>query len=363
VGATMVAVVSDLRSPPPGSDVLALAEKARRASLTKANLEKLVAALQRQVAEKDALLAALTGLGDERPVRAIEAVPAKQGTLPQAAYISLLSDAHLDERVRPAEVRHLNEFTPEIAHERMQQFWQKNLTMLHTARKTWDVRTYVQWLGGDLQTGWIHDELVSENYLSPFEAAEFVYDEVEAGLKFLLDRSDCERIVVVTSNGNHGRNTDKMWASGSWRNSYEYHIYKFLLKRFADTPRIEFQLGQGYENHLTVHGLRIRFHHGDEVKYKGGVGGIYPALYRRINEVNSGPDKADLDCLGHHHRLGFGPRAFTNGSVIGFNHYAATKGFAPEEPQQASFVVDAVRQIPVAMWPILVNEPRRASRK
>jgi hypothetical protein len=354
---------SDLRSPPPGAGLLEAHEKARKASLTKANLERLVVELQRKLSEKDALLDALSGLSEERTVAPIEALAGKQSPLPQATYVSLLSDAHLDERVRPVEVRNLNEFTPEIAHERMQQFWQKNLTMLQAMRKTWDIRTYVQWLGGDLQTGWIHDELVSENYLSPLEAAEFVYDEVEAGLKFLLDQSDCERIVVVTSNGNHGRNTDKMWASGSWRNSYEFHIYKFLRKRFAEDTRIEFQLGQGYENHLTVHGLRIRFHHGDEVKYKGGVGGIYPALYRRINEVNAGPDKADLDCFGHHHRLGFAPRAFGNGSVIGYNHYAATKGFAPEEPQQASFVVDSVRKIPVAMWPILVKEPRRGSRK
>lgn len=354
---------SDLRSPPPGSGLLETTEKLRRASLSKANLEKVVVELQHRLAEKSALLEALTGLAEERTVAPIEAAPRKQGALPEGTYVSLLSDAHLDERVRPVEVRGINEYKPEIAHERMQQFWQKNLLMLQAARKTWEVRTYIQWLGGDLQTGWIHDELISENYLSPFEAAEFVYDEVEAGLKFLLDHSDCERIVVATSNGNHGRNTDKMWASGAWRNSYEFHIYKFLSKRFADSSRIQFQLGQGYENHLTVHGLRIRFHHGDEVKSRGGVGGIYPALYRRVNEVNSGPDKADLDCFGHHHRLGFAPRAFGNGSVIGYNHYAATKGFAPEEPQQASFVVDSVRQIPAAMWPILVKEPRRGARK
>lgn len=346
--------MSDLRSPPPGSGLLAAHERARRAELTKSNLERLVGELQEQLRERDNLLAAAAGALEPREVASI--VPlGKPGTLPPAAYVMLASDWHLGERVRPEEVRGLNEYNPEIAQERAERFWKANLTMLRTARAAWDVRQVVLWLGGDFITNWIHEELVSENWLSPTEETRLGYDTLSRGLEFVLAEYDCERVVVVTSSGNHGRTTVKKHSAGAFRTSYEFLCYQLLEQRFQG--RVEFQLGYGYENHLTVMGVPFTFHHGDEVQFNGGVGGIYPALYRRMHRTDAG--RAAHHCYGHHHTLSFAPRATGNGSLIGPNSYGLSKGFAPEEPQQASFVVDGKRKVVGGMWPILVREARR----
>lgn len=345
--------MSDLRSPPPGNAALLAAhEKARRASLTKANLEKLTAALQKRVAEQDELLAAATGALE--PIEVSPIVPAaRSGTHPEAAYVMLASDWHPGAIVRSKEVEGRNEFNIDIANARAERFWQSNLKLLQVHRASWNVNQVVLWLGGDLMENWLHEESSTSTSMSPTQETKWMYTELSRGLQFMLDHFDCERIVVVTSNGNHGRNTKRKWATGAFLTSYEFLVYELLQMRFGD--RIEFQLGYGYENHYTIHGLRICFHHGDEVQYNGGVGGIYPALYRRINATQN----ADLHCFGHHHQLGFAPRAIGNGSLVGLTAYAATKGFTPEPPQQASFIVDAKYHVPSGMNPVFVQEPRR----
>lgn len=352
---------NDLRSPPPGAGLLAAHERLRQANLGKAHLEKLVTALQQRNGELESLLSAAVATREPRTLDPIVALK-KTTVLPEATYVMLASDWHMGERVRSSEVRGLNEYNPDIAQERAEQFWRRNLTMLQAARSAWDVNQCVVWLGGDFMTNYLHDENVSENFLSPTEEMKLVYDALSRGLEYVLSHYECERVIVVTSSGNHGRNTKKKHAAGSFRTSYEFLVYQLLEERFQG--RVEFQLGYGYENHLTLYGnYRIRFHHGDEVQYQGGVGGIYPALYRRIHRTNSGGDAASLDCFGHHHTLGFAPGAAGNGSLIGPNAYGLAKGFPPEVPQQASFIVDSKYLVQSAMSPILVKEPRRVGRK
>jgi hypothetical protein len=352
--------MSDLKSPPPGNALLAAHERARRASLTKANLEKLVRGQQLRIGELEELLAAAAGALEPRELAAI-GDPQQPGVLPIATYIALASDWHLGERVRSVEVNGLNEYNPDIACQRAERFWQANLTMLNISRAAWDIRQIVVWLGGDFMTNWIHEELVSENFLSPTEETKLVYDVLSSGLEFILARYDCERVVVLTSSGNHGRNTHKKHAAGSFRTSYEFLVYQLLEERFKG--RVEFQLGYGYENHYTVHGMDFSFHHGDKVRSQGGVGGIYPALYRRIHRTGAGAGGTPRHhCYGHHHTESFAPLATGNGSLIGPSPFSVGEGFTSEPPQQASLVVDAKRKAIGAMWPIFVKEPRRGRR-
>lgn len=347
----------DKLSAPPPPDSAAAIEQARQArrrfALTKHSLEVALRLAEERADTAEKQLEAALGLAElpePKPIRPLR----KAGGVPEAAYVMLASDWHVGERVRPEMVGGINEYTPEIAQERAEKYFRSNLKMLQAARSAWDIKQLVFWLGGDFITGWIHEELVYENHLSPQEEMLLAYEVLLRGIKHILAEYDVERILIPTSNGNHGRATERKHTS-DFRTSYEFLMYRMLAKALADEPRVEVKLGQGYENHVDLYGFRIAFHHGDEVTYNGGVGGIYPALYRRIHRVGAGSFTRDLDVIGHHHQLGYAPAGFSNGSLIGYNAYAAAKGFRPEPPQQGSFVIDARYKRPSNMNPIFVE--------
>jgi hypothetical protein len=283
----------------------------------------------------------------------------KKHTLPEATYFMLASDWHVGERVRPNEIGGRNEYKPEIATARAEQYFKSNLLMMNAARSAWSIDTAVLWIGGDLCTGYIHEEFVAENFLSPLEEMALAFDLMERGIKYLLNHGDLARLVVVTSNGNHGRTTKKVHAAGGFRNSYEFAMYKQLAKRFENEPRVTFQLGEGYYNDLRVYGEVIRFSHGDGVKFGGGVGGISVPFNRRIGREAQSVGRILLYCHGHFHTYDPGRRRVGNGSLIGFNSYADRNGFEFEEPMQASFVVDSRHKVVSNLNPILLVKRKK----
>lgn len=349
-----------LRGVPP-SALTSAHEAAWRARRDRATLAQLVEHLQRRNRELETHIETVLGTVEALTTPIEPLAPGRSsGKLPRATQIALASDWHPGEKVKPAEVGGCNEFNPTIFNERADEFFRNLLKVLKLNRAGWDIRQLLLWLGGDMMSGWIHEEYLAESYLSPTEEVYEVLEALIRGLKFVLAEYDVERIIVPTSNGNHGRITEKKWTAGAWRTSYEFLLYRLLARQFADEPRIRFQLGVGYENHVELYeGWKISFHHGDEIRYQGGVGGIAPALYRRINRTNSGALAVQHHCFGHHHQIGYWPGATGNGSLIGATPYGVSKGFAPEQPMQASFVVDEKHRVPSAMTPIFCKEPRR----
>lgn len=281
------------------------------------------------------------------------------GPRPEATYFALASDWHVGERVRPSEVGWRNTYTPEIAAARAEQFFKSNLIMLSAARSAWAIPTFVLWLGGDLCTGLIHEEYKTENYLTPLEEMSLAYDLIERGIRLLLATSDCKEILVVTSNGNHGRTTIKMHAAGAFRHSYEFALYQQIARRFADETRVKFQIGEGYYNDLRVYGQIVRFSHGDGVKFSGGVGGVSVPFNRRIGREAQSAGSVLLYPHGHFHTFDPAARRLGNGSLIGWNSYAERYGFEFEAPQQASFVVDSRYKVVSNINRILVEKAKK----
>lgn len=306
-------------------------------------------------------LSAVLGTLDEfkaKPVSPIVALKKNKGLLPEATLVMMATDWHMGERVRPSQVRGKNEYNPEIAQERAENYFIRCLKLLKMARNGWNVNQIVLWLGGDLMTGYIHEEYLMENFLSPTEEMLLVYQTFMRGIKFILAEYDVERIIIPTSNGNHGRGQQKK-ITADFRTSYEFLLYQLLAAAFVDEPRVEFQIGQGYENFVTCYGKTIGMHHGDEVMYNSGVGGIYPAYYRRIHRTSAGADAPVVWMIGHHHTLGFAPGAFSNGSLIGPTPFGVNKGYKPEPAQQGIFLMDEESDRPSFMNPVYVDKPTR----
>ena len=328
---------------PSGEDLLKF-ERAKAESKAQAReTGKMVKALEGELSTTRAQLSAVLALQAAPTGKPFKIVKPKGAgkNLPSAAYVALASDWHVGERVRPETVGHRNEYKPEIAEERGEKFFRSNLTMLNAARSAWDIRQFVLWLGGDLITGYIHDEYVEDNFISPTEESLLAFRMLSAGIKTLLAQSDCETILIPTSQGNHGRTTVKRRIATSHLNSFEWLLYQHLAAEFADEPRIKFQIADGYNNIVDLYGKLIRFHHGDAVGYAGGIGGLSIPMNRRIGRQASADGfKVMLDAIGHFHTLQF-PKSFIgNGSLIGWNAFSETLGFGFEPPQQGSFVVD-----------------------
>lgn len=271
-----------------------------------------------------------------------------------ATAVAMASDWHVEERVDPRKVSGLNRYNPRIAEFRAGRFF-AGIEHLISAynRGAWDIRDLVLILNGDLISGYIHEELMVGNAMSPIKATLFVEQLISAGLAFLARALPQVKVHVVCQIGNHGRTTPKMMVSAAAEMSYEYLAYAHLAARH---PECEWSLPEGRHSTFRTYGMVHHVHHGDTVKSMGGIGGILVPLNRAAIRWRE-KYHAHVSWVGHFHQYAHTPTVITNGSLIGYSSYAdSLPGAAPEPPQQAFCLVDAKRGI-CQTTPIWVGDP------
>lgn len=276
---------------------------------------------------------------DVESIRKIEKLKKKPGG--NATAVLCLNDWHVEETVDPNTVNGLNEFNLEIADNRIKRTTQKGVYLLDFVRKICDVKELVVWLGGDLISGYIHEELEESNELTPVEAVWWVQQRIVESLSFLSKKAGVDRIIVPTSVGNHGRTTKRRRVSTRVKNNYEWIVYKNCEKYFENDPKVAFKITDGYHNYLEVQKRLLRFHHGDDMNYRGGVGGITIPVIKAIDRWNRNiPRPAQLDIFGHWHQYMDQQRFIACGCLIGANAYSRSIKAEFEEPSQTFAVID-----------------------
>jgi hypothetical protein len=271
------------------------------------------------------------------PVDAVK--PGKKSADSESTALLIASDWHCEEVVEASTVSDLNEYSPKIARARATRFWQNSLKLVEMARSKSRVDSCVVGLLGDFISGYIHDELVEVNAMSPTEAIVFAGEMIEGGLRLLIEHAHFKRIVAVCCVGNHGRTTHKRRVATNIQNSYEWLLY-YMLRR--NLPEIEWQLPTGYHNLFQVYDTRIRFHHGESVRYQGGVGGLHIPLNKAVAQWNRARP-ADVDILGHWHQRVSTREAIVNGSLIGYSPFAVEIKAAYEPPVQSFALIHPSR--------------------
>ena len=256
-----------------------------------------------------------------------------------ATAILCANDWHVEGCVTAESVDGVNEFNLTIARQRIQKTWQKALYLLDFARNISNIRELVLWLGGDLINGAIHEELEESNFLGPAEAVLYVQDQVATGIDLLLRESKVERITVVTSYGNHGRSTRKRRISTGYRHSWEWLSYCNLANYYRSQPKVQFKITEGYHNWVDIQGYDVRFHHGDAIRFNGGIGGVTIPLRKKIAQWNK-RRTAYLDVLGHFHQFLDAWSYVVGGCLIGYTPYALEIGAEYEQPTQTFLVID-----------------------
>jgi len=245
-----------------------------------------------------------------------------------------VSDNHIEERVRPEDVPGaVNAYTPEIAKQRFDQLWQRVLLIIGSLRTLHVVDEIIVALLGDIITGFLHEDQLEGNYMSPTKATLLAEDLINSGIEFLLTKGNFKRIIVPCCYGNHGRTTQKKRASTAHDNSFEWLMYHHIAREWRKEKRIEFHIAQGDQVYLEAAGKVLRFLHGDSINYGGGVGGIGIPVLKAVSAWDK-IRQADFTFMGHFHQCRDFGRVFVNGSMIGYNAYALINKCEYEPPMQ-----------------------------
>lgn len=260
----------------------------------------------------------------------------------EAVAFMIASDWHNEERVRRGDVSDLNEYNLDIFQKRADNFFRGGQRLWEINRRDNEIKTIVLGLLGDFITGSIHEDAAESNYLPPADAIMNAEEKIVSGINFLLEHTDAEELVVPCHSGNHGRMTKKQRHSTEMGNSLEEVMYRHLEKTYADHPRVKFRIASGYHSYLSLWDkFLIRFHHGHNIRYQGGVGGLTIPVNKAINDWNKQERyrAVNLDVFGHFHQYVSHSNFVCNGSLIGYNSYAVAIKAPFERPQQAFFLV------------------------
>lgn len=261
------------------------------------------------------------------------------GEQTEATAVVLLSDWHVEERVKSSMILYNNNYNLEIAKQRAEECFVGIVKLLKKEQSHQKIDTLVLGLLGDFITGNIHQEESPNLELGVAQAVCFAEELLIKGIQYILDNTNV-KITCPCVVGNHSRITQKVYVSTEKDNSVETIIYYHIKKYFENEPRFELIMPDGPERLIEIYGLNFLFAHGHAgYRYGGGVGGLYVPLRRSIM-TRYNKQQIDTVCLGHFHTYIQDSLFLVNGSMIGFSNFANYIKVAPEAPTQTFFLVD-----------------------
>ena len=250
---------------------------------------------------------------------------------------TILSDTHFDEVVKPEEIGYRNEYNREIAVARLENYFQKVILLTKDYITGINYEGCVLFLGGDIFSGDIHEELTQTNEDTMLSSVIFWTEQITAGSNLLAEHFKYVHIPCVV--GNHGRRTRKPRAKLRAKDNFDWFLAKTLEQRFIENKKVTFEVATGADLMVDVQDTTYLLTHGDQARGGGGIGGIWPPLMRLVARKRNNTD-FDYMVLGHFHQLIMAPSSgfLLNGSLKGYDEYAAIENFAYEVPQQALWI-------------------------
>jgi hypothetical protein len=253
----------------------------------------------------------------------------------------ILSDTHFDEIVNPDEVDGLNAYNRTIAEQRLER-WAQNI--IKVSRHYLSGMKYdglVLSLGGDIFSGDIHEELKETNADTILGSLLHWSEQIAAAI-YLLHK-EFRNVHVVSVVGNHGRTSRKPRAKLRAKTNFDWLLAKMLERHYAGNDSVTFQIPDGADALIKIYEYGHLLTHGDQASGGGGIGGVWPPIMRlrarkaqRYLAVNE--NFSTMWC-GHWHQLVQTPGLIVNGSLKGWDEYAAISNFPYEQPQQAFAIV------------------------
>ena len=272
----------------------------------------------------------------------------------------MLSDLHWGEVVFPAQVNGVNEYNIAIAQRRLRTAVERAIELCTRHMVSPSYPGIVLALGGDMLSGDIHEELSESNEMPVMPALLDLLGCLIWAIGRLADEFGHVFVPAVT--GNHGRNTRKPRAKNRVYSNFDWLLYQFLALRFATDKRVAFCIPDGPDAHWSVYGHRYCMTHGDQFRGGDGMIGALGPIIRGDHKKRSRNGQIDLGydtlLLGHWHQLIQLQRLIVNGSLKGYDEYAASNNFGFEIPQQALWMTHPDKGITFSM-PVHAEERRK----
>ena len=282
--------------------------------------------------------------------------PKKRPKTHTSTVCAVLSDCHFDEVVNPEEIDGRNAYNRQIAERRLERFFQGVIKLSRDYLTGVEYDGCVLMLGGDLISGDIHEELSETNEGTALETVLHWSNQIAAGIGLLAETFGKVHVPVVV--GNHGRRTRKSRAKKRARDNFDWLIGQMVANYYRDDPRVTFDIPDGTDTVVDVYGTRFLLTHGDQVGGGGGIGGIWPPIMRMVAKKRVRYEFDTLVC-GHWHQLIAAPTAglIVNGSLKGYDEYAAVSNFMPERAQQAMWLVAPNEGVTFSA-PVFCDDPK-----
>ena len=253
-----------------------------------------------------------------------------------------MGDQHIDEVVESESVMGLNEYNLEIAVQRQEKLFQTACKLITHHQKHYNINEVIIIFGGDSIGNWIHPELEQTNSLSPNEAIHKFKGMVIEGLKYMHANLNVERIRIICVSGNHPRETKKIQFSNFSETNKEYWMY-LDLQQITETlglNKIQWYIPKSEMAVFNIFGKNYLAAHGHQFKYAGGIGGIFPSMYRWFGNINRNLN-IETAFIFHWHQAIFTKKVIVNSTPKGFDAFALGKGFEFEKPSQNMILLDS----------------------
>jgi hypothetical protein len=252
----------------------------------------------------------------------------------------LLSDLHLDEVVFPAQMGGVNAYNREIAVRRLMATVENTIDIAHNYITGYDYGGITCWLGGDIFSGNIHEELKQTNEAPIMASFDYWIDPMVAGLRALADAFG--KVHLPGCVGNHGRNTPKPVAKNRVEDNFDWLFYRVLARELRSDSRFTWQLPVSADVLVSHYDHTYLLTHGDQFRGGSGISGIQTPLslgaFRKTRRQLAIDQPFDTMLLGHFHQLMTLPGVFVNGSLKGYDEYASISNFGYEVPQQMFWI-------------------------
>ena len=255
--------------------------------------------------------------------------------------VVMVTDWHIGEVIDSSGVDGLNSYDPNIAMERLGKLTHKTVNLLTQHMVKPDYPGIIVCLGGDLVSGDIHDELVSTNGCTTYEAIQYAFSGLTNMIKEF--KAAFGNVVVFSVPGNHGRSTKKPWAKHMAKTNADWLIASLLEREFTDDGNVDIVNSANESLAFSVYGTKFNLTHG--AQYRGGhgfLGSAAPILRGNIKRkaaLSSSGREYDIMLMGHHHTYVALQNVICGGSIVGYSEYAKVNDFPYEPPTQAMFVV------------------------
>ena len=272
-----------------------------------------------------------------------------------------LSDWHWGEVVRPEEIGGVNEYNMTIAQSRARTVISVAVDLLTNHLSSARYPGICLLLGGDMVSGDIHDELRETNETATMPT----WIDLLGTMKWVINElhQTFGKVFVVGVTGNHGRTTHKPRAKRRNHSNFDWLLYKVLERDYTDNRAVSFMIPEGPDALFRLYGHRYLLTHGDQ--FRGGDGIIGPLGPITRGDIKKRSRQAQLNqgydtlLMGHWHQLIQLDSLIVNGSLKGYDEYAAASNFKFENPRQALWITHPDLGITIQM-PVYAERRHRS---